>query len=305
MRLVLVALLLVSTALAWQAYAPGEGPFAHLSDDEFAEKYLMVVNDFDGLEAPSFDEEAFERAMGKNSGYDLRQAIPQCVSPIRDQAGCGGCWAFAITSTISDRECIENGLSDTRFFSPQHLIDCEDSKFAASGCRGADTQTAFKYTDVRYGGGLRLDTCYPYKSGTTGVPTTCKSNKCTSLDEEVRVFSSTNIQLWNDYDNIAMAQEIKEHGTIYMSMQVYSDFKSYKGGVYKIGAGAVPKGGHAIRVIGWGKDATDGYYWICANQWNETFGEKGYFRIGFNQYIGYKAGTADFDREIDSFVEFI
>ncbi|CAI2375875.1 unnamed protein product [Moneuplotes crassus] len=304
MKFVILAVLLVSTVFAYQSYAPGEGPFAHLTQEEFAAKYLMAINDFDGLEAPYFDEAAFEKEMGVNSHYDMREAVPQCVSEIRDQAGCGGCWAFAITSTISDRECIEYGKSGTTLYSPQHLIDCEDYRFGASGCQGADTQAAFGYTDVKQGGGLRLDTCYPYQSGTTGKANSCKSDKCTALDEEVRVFSSKNTHLWNDYDNVAMAKEIQEHGTIYMSMQVYDGFMNYKSGVYIIQKGERSLGGHAIRIIGWGKDETAGYYWIAANQWNTGFGEDGYFRIGFNQYIGYKAGAADFAGEIDSFVEF-
>lgn len=38
------------------------------------------------------------------------------------------------------------------------------------------------------------------------------------------------------------------------------------------------KGNHAIRIIGWGE--TNGVkYWLCANSWGTTYGEKGYFRI--------------------------
>lgn len=302
MKYVVVALLFISAALAYQTYAPGEGPFAHLSNEEFAEKYLMQINDFDGSTPPQFDKAAFEAEFGVDSSFDLRTDHAECVSPIRDQAGCGGCWAFAITSLISDRECYQNDLETTRFFSPQHLIDCEGREFGAAGCQGADTQAAFGYTDIKQGGGLRLDECYPYESGSTGKAGSCAASTCPHGDD-LNVYTSTNTQLWNDYDNVAMAKAIKEQGTIYMSMQVYESFPKYKGGVYRIGEGEKSLGGHAIRVIGWDSDE-QGQYWIAANQWNENWGEDGYFRIGFNEAIGYKAGAADFGGAVDSFTEF-
>ena len=38
------------------------------------------------------------------------------------------------------------------------------------------------------------------------------------------------------------------------------------------------KGGHAIRIVGWGVEGGVDY-WKIANSWNPFWGEKGYFRI--------------------------
>jgi len=38
--------------------------------------------------------------------FDWRNESPACVHPIRDQAQCGSCWAFAATEAFSDRFCI-------------------------------------------------------------------------------------------------------------------------------------------------------------------------------------------------------
>lgn len=303
MKYIVLALLFASAAVAYQTFAPGEGPFAHLTPEEFAAQYLMQNNEY--AAAPTaFDVDAFEAEFGIDSSFDLREENPQCVSPIRDQAGCGGCWAFAITSLISDRECFNNGLDQTRFFSPQHFIDCADEEhFVAAGCQGADTQTALQFADVANGGGLRDDACYPYVSGETGEKGTCHASTCSSGEAVEHVYSASHVHLWNNYDNNAMAREIQEKGTIYMSMQVHEGFMKYKGGVYRIQPEEANLGGHAIRVIGWGKDDI-GYFWIAANQWTDSWGEDGYFRIGFNEYIGYKAGAVEFDGEVDSFVEF-
>ena len=36
---------------------------------------------------------------------------------------------------------------------------------------------------------------------------------------------------------------------------------------------------HAIKIIGWGVTEDGVKYWLCANSWNERWGENGYFRI--------------------------
>jgi cathepsin B len=69
------------------------------------------------------------------------------------------------------------------------------------------------------------------------------------------------------------------HGPIEVGFKVLADFMQYKSGVYAPSAvpGAV-RGGHAVKVIGWGVDhGTD--YWLVANSWSPSWGEEGLFRI--------------------------
>jgi len=62
---------------------------------------------------------------------------------------------------------------------------------------------------------------------------------------------------------------------------VYSDFMNYKSGVYKHTTGYL-EGGHAVKILGWGTEGGVNY-WICANSWNTSWGEQGYFRIAFGE----------------------
>jgi len=58
---------------------------------------------------------------------------------------------------------------------------------------------------------------------------------------------------------------------------VYEDFFSYKSGVYHHVYGNL-EGGHAVKIVGWGVD-NGVKYWTCANSWDSTWGEDGFFRI--------------------------
>merc|ERR1711974_280195 len=37
-------------------------------------------------------------------------------------------------------------------------------------------------------------------------------------------------------------------------------------------------GGHAVKIVGWGKQVSE-FYWIVQNSWGPGWGESGYFRI--------------------------
>lgn len=100
------------------------------------------------------------------------------------------------------------------------------------------------------------------------------------------------MKLFNNYPNDEIAEDLQNNGPVYFSMVVFSDFKSYKGGVY-MPTTTEQLGTHAVKCIGWGYDeGLDTYYWVCANSWDTQWGEQGFFRIAFNAYIGYKAGSA-------------
>jgi len=61
------------------------------------------------------------------------------------------------------------------------------------------------------------------------------------------------------------------------AFNVYEDFMNYAGGVYHHVSGKL-EGGHAVKILGWGHDQGMDY-WLCANSWGTSWGEKGFFRI--------------------------
>ncbi|CAG9313973.1 unnamed protein product [Blepharisma stoltei] len=81
-------------------------------------------------------------------------------------------------------------------------------------------------------------------------------------------------------------------------MEVYQDFLTYKGGIYKHTTGNLV-GYTSVKVIGWGnQNGTN--YWIAANAWGTSWGLQGYFWIAFGQCnfdVEAIAGKPDYEPE--------
>merc|ERR1712084_174478 len=72
-------------------------------------------------------------------------------------------------------------------------------------------------------------------------------------------------------------QELVANGPMYVSFTVYSDFPTYKSGVYQPTSHQM-LGGHAVTWVGYGtEDGTP--YWKIKNSWNEQWGDNGHFLI--------------------------
>ena len=80
-------------------------------------------------------------------------------------------------------------------------------------------------------------------------------------------------------DVASIQKELMAHGPIEVGFTVFSDFMSYRNGTYSRTAGAQMRGGHAVKLVGWGVDEKGVDYWVIANSWSPQFGQKGFFHI--------------------------
>jgi len=201
--------------------------------------------------------------------YDIRTKYGSCssVQAIYDQGQCGGCWAFAVAESLGDRFCIAG--KDVSL-SAQDLLNC-DYAGHCSGCNGGLTEDAFDYINDN---GMLSEPCVPW----TGGDSTCTDDSCSASGaDSTRYYSS-----WAEYVSInetKIMQELYTKGSITASFEVFEDFFSYTGGVYKHVTGDYA-GLHAVNLMGWGTDGTTGAdYWLVKNSWGPSFGESGFFRI--------------------------
>jgi len=229
--------------------------------------------------------------------FDSRTQWPTCggIATVRDQSACGSCWAFGSVDSFQDRACIATG-KDIRY-SPEDTAFCSN---AGDGCDGGNTAwdwfqevgvvTGGKYDDIGKG-----DTCLPYSLAPCAhhVPATAKypacpsgeypSPRCKHACSESGYsgsYSADKVKATDSYSVRGVSQiqkELMKNGPLYVAFTVYSDFPTYKSGVYSHTSGQA-LGGHAVELIGWGTESGTPY-WLVKNSWNEQWGANGLFKI--------------------------
>ena len=213
---------------------------------------------------------------GLPNSFNTKDKWPECLHPIRDQQHCGSCWAFAASEVLSDRFCIASSGKVNVVLSPQDLVSCDQEDY---GCDGGYVDKSWDYLRDF---GIVSDTCLPYTSGqgdSGKCPFKAGTGKCKSGAEFKKYRVTSHSQLLSISD---AKEALYTYGPLEAAFDVYDDFLSYKGGVYRRTSYNL-LGGHAVKVVGWGKDEDGTEYWVIANSWGPNWGEDGFFRIAFGE----------------------
>ena len=221
--------------------------------------------------------------VGAPPSLDWRDNGGNFVTPVRNQGGCGSCWAFATTAALESsvlRAANTPGVDLN--LSEQVLISCGTSGGSDAGsCAGGVIQYASDYIRDT---GLPLESCYPY----TGGDGSCGS-ACGTYDTATYTITG-----WADVTGTsptvsAIRDALVSYGPLVTTMDVYEDFYSYSGGVYTYTTGSL-EGGHAVLIVGY-SDA--GQYFIVKNSWGAGWGESGYFKIAYSE-LGTTVNFGDY-----------
>jgi len=281
--------------------------FANATVADVKRQLGTILSTEEGYIAPELEKTVF-KTDAIPEAFDVRTNWPECASVsgrVRDQSNCGSCWSFGSTEAFNDRYCIETGDANMVFSAEDTVSCCTGRECSFSmGCNGGQPAGAWNWfqshgvtTGADYADVGKGTTCKPYSMqscahhvdpvpagmvncntlkeySTPKCTSTCNEKNYATAYKEDKHFASSSYSV-KGVSNIQ--KELMEKGTISVAFTVYEDFESYKSGVYQHVTGK-SLGGHAIKLVGWGVDKGTPY-WTCVNSWNDSWGEKGTFRI--------------------------
>ena len=248
----------------WEA---GENSMTRLSPEERQKRVGLVRPVHTGTE-PMLSSETQAPVVELPASLDWRNNGGNYVTPIRNQGGCGDCWAFATTAGLESNTLMANHTPGTNLdLSEQVMVSCG----GAGSCSGGSIDTASNFIKST---GLPVESCYPY-TGTNGA---C-SNACANWQSSTYRISSWQYVATTQPTVDGIKNALSNYGPLVTTMAVYQDFFSYQSGVYHYVAGSLA-GYHAVLIIGY--DDVDQCF-VVKNSWGTGWGESGFFQIAYSE----------------------
>ena len=229
---------------------------------------LDRVADESGDQRRQSDVRPLRRIRDLPSSFDWRDVDGvDWMTPVRNQGGCGSCWAFSAVGAVEamhniywDDPDLDHDLSEQMLVSDDG--ECCDE---CGNCGGGWPSTALGYMYC----GIVDETCFPY---TAHGSTPC-SDKCTDWQDRLVYIDGKDTDIPSDADSLKVA--IVREGPL--SVCIFGD-AYWDGDIMRCDGSA--RISHAIVATGY-DDA--GGYWICKNSWGSGWHGDGYFKVGYGE----------------------
>ncbi|CAB3237720.1 unnamed protein product [Arctia plantaginis] len=231
--------------------------FMDLTTKEFVSTYTCLREDATQVYCDKIIHDADIDYTGAPESFDWRDK--NVVTPVKDQGGCGSCWAFSATACVESQYAIKH--REAIPLSEQELMDCDEN---SDGCGGGFMSTAMKALIAK--GGQMKESDYKYE-GSKG--------KC-RLDKRKIVAKVTDCTSYNLTSQEKVKQVLYKVGPISIGIQA-AYLNMYTGGIFpdKLCLGKIS---HGVLLVGYGTE-NGKPYWLVKNSWSHSFGERGYFRL--------------------------
>jgi len=248
-----------------KSHTVGMNSLADVTHEEFKTTYLGV--------APGSNAMFRAGASGEETPFRYADTVPPnavdwrtkgAVTPVKNQAQCGSCWAFSTTGSVEGINAIKTGKLVSA--SEQELVDCDTAH--DMGCNGGLMDYAFTF--IKDNGGLDTESDYPYHA-TAGT--------CDKTKEAKHVLTIDGYEDVPKMDETALLKAVTNQP---VSVAIEADkrvFQLYTGGVFDDETCGTQLD-HGVLAVGFGTDSSSSKdFWIVKNSWGASWGENGYIRM--------------------------
>jgi len=229
--------------------------FADLSQGQFQDMYLMKP----GYYVPREHNETARIPAPMAGNVDWR--TKGVVTPVKNQAQCGSCWAFSATEAMESYGAI-GGFYTGGTMIPLSTEQSCSCTYSYNGCNGGNPQNVYK-TAVQNYGGEESDSYYPYtmNCATCSVKSTATKYVNTNGYVNAPKNSLQNVLDTSGPPSVCVAAE---------------SWNTYNGGVMSSCVGSID---HCVQAVGYTNSGVATPYWIVRNSWGTSWGIQGYIYL--------------------------
>ena len=226
-----------------QTHKLGVTQFSDLTQDEFVKSYLTTkVN-------PKFSDELNRRTANPTErNGDIDWTRDGKVSPVKNQANCGSCWAFSAVGAIESAYLL---AGQTLNLAEQQLVDCSRA-YGNQGCNGGWMDSAFKYVIEH---GLVSTSDYPY---------TARDQVCAKNEGSYKIAGFVDVPGCDNLLNALSGRPV----SVAVDASVWGQYKT--GVISSCGANV----NHGVLLVGYVNDT-----YKIKNSWGTGWGESGFVRL--------------------------
>lgn len=276
----------------------GHSRFSDLAPAEFRRLYLPL-QDMDAAEGKRGGvavDPAAPPPGGLPTAHDWRDA--GAVTPVRDQGGCGSCWAESAVGSIESAWYLANrgSMPAPTPLSVEQVIECDPHDHA---CWGGWQKGAYQYTIDN--AGLASEADYPYVvtghticlrnqtfndtcgDGMCGDPPLTQYCDLTCSDKSHAPAAKITAWAALPANEDRIAAYLTQHGPVAVGVDadggnfVWPWLPHYRKGIANP-RWCTDKIDHGVLLVGYGEEHGM-TYWIVKNSWGAAWGEAGYFRL--------------------------